>query len=102
MIRRPPRSAPFPYATLFPTNTAGGSTSFTATTFTLSNAGAGSITVKVTDANNCTQSNTINFTQPASALALAKTADVALACFGDMNGSGTFTASGGTNPHALS
>jgi len=49
--------------------------------------------VKVTDANLCNTSATINLTQPAAALALGKTGDVALLCFGDTNGTGTFTAS---------
>src|SRR5579859_5369612 len=91
-----------PYTFSVTSNTTGGTTATTATTLTLSNGGAGSITVKVTDANNCNTSATINITQPASALVLNKTADVALACFGDTNGSGTFTASGGTLPYTFS
>jgi gliding motility-associated-like protein len=90
-----------PYTFTVNSNTTGGTTSTTATTLSLTGAGVGSITVKVTDANGCTATSTITVTQPASALVLTNTGNVALNCFGDTNGSGTFTASGGTSPYTF-
>jgi gliding motility-associated-like protein len=90
-----------PYTFAVNSNTTGGTTTTTATTLSLTGAGVGSITVKVTDAKGCTTTSTINVTQPASALALTNTGDVALNCFGDTNGSGTFTAAGGTSPYTF-
>ena len=81
-------------------NTTGGTTTTTATTLDFTGAGVGSIAVQVKDANNCTSTATISITQPASALALSKTSDQVL-CFGATNGTGTFTASGGTSPYTF-
>ena len=55
---------------------------------------AGNYTVTVTDANNCTSTQTVIITQP-PALLLSIT-QVNIACFGMANGSATATVSGGT------
>lgn len=55
---------------------------------------AGNYTVTVTDANNCTSTQTVIITQP-PALLLSIT-QVNVACFGMANGSATATVSGGT------
>ncbi|MEQ8364265.1 MAG: gliding motility-associated C-terminal domain-containing protein [Cyclobacteriaceae bacterium] len=81
-------------------NTTGGAETPGATTFDFSNAGAGAITVTVTDANLCTAQATINVNQP-PALTLSTTADVLLLCNGDINGTGTFTAAGGTGAYTF-
>ncbi|HEY5692091.1 MAG TPA: hypothetical protein VIS49_11580, partial [Cyclobacteriaceae bacterium] len=83
------------YSFTVDSNTTGGTTSTTATTLDFINAGAGAITVTVTDANGCTTQSTINVTQP-PALTFGTTGDILLLCNGDTNGSGTFTAGGGT------
>ncbi len=81
-------------------NTTGGTPALNATTAVISNAGVGSVTVTVTDANLCTTQHTINVTQP-PLLTLSPTADFVLSCNGDTNGSGTFTAAGGTGAYTF-
>jgi len=68
-----------PYTFSITSNSAGATTSTTATTLSFTNGGVGSITVKVTDANLCNTSATINLTNLQHA-ALGKTGDVALLC----------------------
>ena len=60
---------------------------------------AGTYSVTLTDANNCTQTATnLQVTQPASAMSLTAT-QTNVSCFGSSNGSTTVTASGGTAPY---
>ncbi len=62
---------------------------------------AGSYTVTVTDANNCTAVTNVVLLEPAP-LTLGKTPDVVLACYGDATAAGSFSVSGGTAPYLLS
>ncbi|WP_170878379.1 Ig-like domain-containing protein [Daejeonella lutea] len=73
----------------------------TATTEDLTNLSAGSYTVSVTDANNCSATATITITQPAAALTLSST-QVDVLCFGANTGSINLTATGGTGPYTYS
>jgi len=57
---------------------------------------------KVTDANLCNTSANHQPDPTCSSASVGKTGDVALLCFGDTNGTGTFTASGGTAPYTFS
>ncbi|MCX6326558.1 MAG: PKD domain-containing protein, partial [Bacteroidia bacterium] len=61
---------------------------------------AGVYTVTVTDANGCVSTTSVTLFEPA-VLTLAKTADVVLACFGDVTATGTFSVSGGTSPYTF-
>ncbi|HNP95443.1 MAG TPA: PA14 domain-containing protein, partial [Cyclobacteriaceae bacterium] len=81
-------------------NTTGGTPVTNATTVVVNNAGVGSVVVTVRDANLCTTQHTINVTQP-PALVLTPTPDILLDCNGDTDGTGTFTASGGTAPYSF-
>ncbi|MCX6257832.1 MAG: T9SS type A sorting domain-containing protein, partial [Bacteroidia bacterium] len=74
-----------------------------ATTQNLSNIGAGTFAVTVTDLNNCTQTTSVTLTQPS---AISATATVnsnyngyGVSCFGETNGSIHLTASGGITPY---
>ncbi len=58
-------------------------------------------TVTVTDANNCTATQTFNITQP-SALVATAVAQTNVSCNGGSNGSATVTASGGTSGYSYS
>ncbi|MGE0588408.1 MAG: gliding motility-associated C-terminal domain-containing protein [Cyclobacteriaceae bacterium] len=89
-----------PYVFTVDANTTGATETFGATTFDFSSAGVGLVTVTVTDANLCTAQATINITQP-PLLTLSGTPDVNLTCATDVNGSGTFTAAGGTGPYSF-
>jgi gliding motility-associated-like protein len=81
-------------------NTSGGTAPYNfewsngAATAILSNIGAGSYTLTVTDANACTTIATATITQPAALNASITTSHVN--CFGASNGSVNLTASGGT------
>lgn len=61
---------------------------------------AGTYTVTVTDANNCTTQRTVTIAQPAQALAVSASVTNDVACFGNTSGSATSSASGGTGPYA--
>ncbi|MCB0490530.1 MAG: SprB repeat-containing protein, partial [Cyclobacteriaceae bacterium] len=89
-----------PYVFTVDANTTGATETPGATTFDFSNAGVGLVTVTVTDANLCTAQATINVNQP-PLLVLSTTGDILLSCNGDTNGSGTFTASGGTGAYSF-
>lgn len=73
-----------------------------ATTATVSGLTAGIYSVIVTDANNCTQTQTITITQSLSALSSTITTSNNISCFGGNNGSATVTASEGTAPYTYS
>ncbi|MEM9917173.1 MAG: gliding motility-associated C-terminal domain-containing protein [Bacteroidota bacterium] len=60
---------------------------------------AGTYTVTVTDAVNCTDEVTITIAEPATSLEVADD-DIVLATCGDANGSIAITASGGTTPYS--
>ncbi len=64
------------------------------TTSVITGLNAGVRTVTVTNSNGCTATNTVNITQPASALTTA-TAVTNVLCFGNSTGAATVTASGG-------
>ncbi|NVK28166.1 MAG: gliding motility-associated C-terminal domain-containing protein [Flavobacteriia bacterium] len=63
---------------------------------------AGTHTVVVTDANGCQDSVDITITQPASGLIAGTSSTVGVTCRGDVNGSATASASGGTPPYTYS
>ncbi|MFN8415256.1 MAG: gliding motility-associated C-terminal domain-containing protein [Cytophagaceae bacterium] len=67
------------------------------TTQDLSNIGAGTYTVTVTDANSCTATFSQTLTTPSAISAFAVVTDVA--CLGGNNGSIDLTVSGGTAPY---
>jgi hypothetical protein len=70
-----------------------------ATTQNRTSLAAGTYSVTVTDANNCTKTQTgMVVTQPAAALSLSATA-VNVACYGNSTGSINLTATGGTTPY---
>jgi len=69
-----------------------------ATTSVISGQTSGVKTVTVTDANGCTSVNSVNITQPATALSTSTTVTNVL-CFGGSTGSATVTASGGTSSY---
>ncbi|MGZ4116285.1 MAG: PKD domain-containing protein [Bacteroidia bacterium] len=62
---------------------------------------AGTFTVTITDANNCTTSATVVITEPSSALT-ATSSGSSTSCFGGSDGTGTVLASGGTPGYAYS
>ncbi|MBL0018399.1 MAG: T9SS type A sorting domain-containing protein [Bacteroidetes bacterium] len=68
------------------------------TTATASNLAAGTYTVTVTDASNCTQTATITITEPASALSATSTV-IDESNSGALDGSATATPNGGTAPY---
>jgi gliding motility-associated-like protein len=65
---------------------------------TLSGLAAGTYTVTVTDANNCTTSTTAVITSSGGAT-VSITAQTDVMCFGTTTGSATATAAGGTSPY---
>ncbi len=77
-----------------------GPSGFTSAVQDISGLRAGTYTVIVTDANNCTATTTVVLIEPA-VLTLGKTPDVVLACFGDATATGSFSVSGGTSPYVL-
>jgi PKD repeat protein len=78
-----------------------GPSGFTSSAEDISALRAGTYTVIVTDANNCTATTTVVLIEPA-VLTLGKTPDVVLSCFGDATATGSFSVSGGTSPYVLS
>ncbi|MDQ3109322.1 MAG: choice-of-anchor L domain-containing protein [Bacteroidota bacterium] len=77
------------------------STSPVQTGATATNLSAGSYTVAVGDANQCSASILVTITQPASALSASITSFVDASCFGG-NGSATVTATGGSGSYSYS
>ncbi len=70
------------------------------TTATATGLISGNYTVTTTDANGCTQTATVNITQPTALTATNTQTDVF--CFGGNNGMATVTATGGTAPYSYS
>ncbi len=70
------------------------------TTASVNNLTAGSHTVVVTDANGCQDSIDVTITQPVSALTAGTTSTVGVTCRGDIDGSASASASGGTPPYS--
>jgi len=68
------------------------------TTSVISGLNAGVRTVTLTDANNCTTTNTITITQPASGMTTG-TAVTNVLCFGNSTGAATVTSSGGSGSY---
>ena len=66
----------------------------------LTNKGAGTYTVNVTDGFNCTRSASVVITQPA-VLAVAGVATTPALCYGSSNGTATVTMMGGTAPYSF-
>lgn len=70
------------------------------TSASISGLAAGTYSVTVTDANNCTGTGSATIGSPAALTASATGTDAN--CFGDADGSATATASGGTAPYSFS
>jgi len=62
---------------------------------------AGSYTLTVTDASNCTFSTSTSITQPSAALALSVSSTANISCFGGNNGAINLFVSGGTSPYSF-
>ncbi|HOT16726.1 MAG TPA: hypothetical protein PLB07_03640, partial [Bacteroidales bacterium] len=88
-------TAPYTFTTLV--NTAGATLTSAASSVAVTDAGGGTITVRVTDAHNCTAESTIIVTEP-PALSLASTV-TNVSCFGGNNGSIIISVTGGTAPY---
>jgi hypothetical protein len=69
---------------------------------TFSALAAGTYTITVKDANNCTTTTSATITQPSAPLSATVTAQTNVLCFGQSTGSLTVTASGGTSPYQYS
>ena len=70
-------------------------------TATATNVGAGTYTVQVTDANGCSQVDTVTVTQP-SALGASVASTTNPICYGDSTGSVSVYVTGGTVPYTYS
>lgn len=73
-----------------------------ATSDTISNLGAGTYTVNITDANGCVATQSVVITQPATPLTLSTNVLSHVNCFGGADGSATAVVSGGTSPYTYS
>ncbi|CAF0787684.1 unnamed protein product [Rotaria sordida] len=69
---------------------------------TFSNLSAGSYTVTVRDANNCTSNVPVTITQPSNLSVALVGSPVNVLCFGNSTGSFTVAGSGGTSPYQYS
>ena len=72
-----------------------------ATTSSINNLNAGNYSVIVSDASGCTNSASVILTEP-PVLSGNVTSVTSVSCFGDNNGSGTISATGGVNPYTYS
>jgi hypothetical protein len=66
---------------------------------TISGLAAGTYTVTVTDANLCTDTESVTITQPAAAVLAAINDSTNVLCYGGLTGSATASASGGVAPY---
>ncbi len=74
-----------------------------ATTEDLSNVGAGTYFVTITDANGCTFTNSFEITEPENPLESSNnTTQINVLCFGEDNGSINLDVTGGTPPYSYS
>jgi gliding motility-associated-like protein len=71
------------------------------TTQDLSNLGAGSYTVNITDDNGCSTTASVTITEPIQSLS-ASTTQTNVLCYGNTTGSIDLTVSGGTSPYTYS
>ncbi len=86
-------------------NVAGGTAPYSyswntgASTQSLTGLSAGSYTVSITDANNCTAVASVQITQPAASLSSSLSVSQNVSCFGGNNGSLSLSVSNGTAPY---
>ena len=85
-------------ATLLPAST---TINLTGGTYQYTNVAAGTHVVLITDANGCTDSETITITQPQNPLNVVNLTTTDVQCYGDMNGSIAFNVTGGTAPYTV-
>jgi gliding motility-associated-like protein len=85
-------------ATLLP---ASSTINLTGGTYQYTNVAAGTHTVLITDANGCTDSETITITQPQNPVNVVNLTATDVQCYGDMNGSIAFNVTGGTAPYTV-
>jgi gliding motility-associated-like protein len=71
------------------------------TTEDLSAIGAGTYSVTVTDANNCSAQQSITLTQPSASLTTAITSTSPVLCYGGNTGSANLDIQGGTTPYTI-
>ncbi|MDM8002928.1 MAG: PKD domain-containing protein, partial [Bacteroidota bacterium] len=88
-------TAPFTFTEVV--NTAGATLTPAGNSVAFTGAGAGTVTVRVTDAHNCTAESTVTVTQPPALSLTATTANVS--CYGGSNGSIITSVTGGTAPY---
>ncbi|MBK8416191.1 MAG: SprB repeat-containing protein [Bacteroidetes bacterium] len=72
-----------------------------ATTQDISGLVAGTYTVSITDANGCTDAQTVVISEPSAALAVSSTNVQPVLCFAGSNGSIDITVAGGTGPYSF-
>jgi gliding motility-associated-like protein len=85
-------------ATLLPAST---TINLTGGTYQYTNVAAGTHVVLITDANGCTDSETITITQPQNPVNVVNLTATDVQCYGDMNGSIAFNVTGGTAPYTV-
>jgi len=88
-------TAPYTFTELV--NTSGATLTMNPSSVTVTNAAAGTITVRVTDANGCISESTITVTQPPALSISAVTTNIL--CFGGNNGTIITTVTGGVAPY---
>ncbi len=88
-------TAPYTFTPLV--NTAGATLTSAASSVAVTDAGGGTITVRVTDAHNCTAEATIIVTEPPALSLTATTSNIS--CFGGNNGTIITSVTGGTAPY---
>jgi|GEM_PF-656371 len=72
------------------------------TTATATGLPAGTYTVTIMDANNCSTTASVTITQPAAALTASISSQTNVLCFGNATGAATVSPSGGTGPYTYS